>query len=97
MLIVRQAWDLRPFEAVLQNFPPGTPLPEQQNTKKLHGAKNNCTCTAGANSEPKDVKTTITKNSAAISEEPVTKEKWVAKAEYCACLHSTTQRGGQTT
>lgn len=42
MLIVRQAWELGPFEAVLQNLHPGTPLPEQQNTKKLHGAKNNC-------------------------------------------------------
>ena len=35
-------WDLGPFAAVLQCFHLGTPLLQQQNTKKLSGTKNNC-------------------------------------------------------
>ena len=35
-------WDLGPFAAVLQCLHLDTPLFQQQNTKKLHGTKNNC-------------------------------------------------------
>lgn len=86
VFILKQAWDLGHSEAVLQNLHLGTPLLEQKNAKKVYGIKNNCACTAGANPGPKEMKTT--KNSTAISEAPITKEKWVAKAkaEYCACL-----------
>ena len=50
-------WDLGPFAPELHRLHWDTPLPEQQNTKKPHGTKNNPTHAAvGANSDPKDTK-----------------------------------------
>ena len=50
-------WDLGPFAAELQCLHQDTPLPEQQNTKKPYGTKNNPThAVVGANSDPKDTK-----------------------------------------
>ena len=53
---MRQAWDLRPFAAVLQSLHLDTPLLELQNTKKLYATKINCVQAVGENSGPKDTK-----------------------------------------
>ena len=39
--IAETGWDLRPFDACLNV---NTHLPEQQNTRKLQGTKDNCVC-----------------------------------------------------
>ena len=40
--LLREAWDLGPFAAVLRCLHLHTHLLEQQNTKKLYGTKSNC-------------------------------------------------------
>ena len=61
---IETGWDLGPFAAMLQCLHLDTRLPEQQNTKKLYGTKNNCVhaCTVGANSGPKRYKKTTKPN-----------------------------------
>ena len=95
---VRQAWDLGPFAAVQQSLHLDTPLLELKNTKKLYGTKNNCVhFQLGQILDPKDTKDK--KNPTAISEEPGAKTGcWEQKPGAAhAPLHSTPQRGGQTT
>ena len=50
-------WDLGHFAAVLQSLDLDTPLLQQQNSKKLHGPKNNCVpAQLGQILDPKDTK-----------------------------------------
>ena len=69
LLNLRRAWDLGPFAAGLQSLHLDTALLQIQNTKKLHGTKNNFVCAVQANSAPKDQERNKQTNPTAISEE----------------------------
>ena len=71
---------------------------KQQNMKKLCGAKNNCMHAQLGQIMNKKIQKRPKKPQMATSEDLGEKKVSGAKAGYCECpLHSTPQRGGQTT